>query len=187
MEGGSGRGATSGTIDPPPPHESGGAGGLFPRFTEKARLTIFFARYWARATTRIEAEHLLLGLIQADANLMNALLRSPSSGEDLRKEIERRMTTQESISTEDDGPLSSECRRILEHAAKEADRLRHRNISTGHFLLGFLREQHEEGSPATSVLTGVLIEKGLRLDAVRDDIARFLNEELGEYTGGIDE
>lgn len=97
------------------------------------------------------------------------------------------MTAPESISTQDDGPLSSECRRILDHAAKEAGRLRHRNVSTGHFLLGFLREQPDEGSTATSVLAGVVMGKGLRLDTVRDDIARFLNEELGEYTGGTNE
>ena len=71
-------------------------------------------------------------------------------------------------------PLSSECRRILEHARKEADRLRHQKISTGHFLLAFLRE---EVAPATPILINILKEKGIRLDTARDQIARFLSEE----------
>jgi len=41
-----GGGVTLGPVDHQ--HDSGGGTGLFPRFTEKARRTIFFARYFAR-------------------------------------------------------------------------------------------------------------------------------------------
>jgi len=71
--------------------------------------------------------------------------------------------------------LSSECRRVLEHASKEADRLQHQKISTGHFLLAFLCE---EVAQATRILTDILKENKIPLDTAREGIARFLSEEL---------
>src|SRR5262245_11410880 len=67
---GGGGGTTSGRITS---HDDpGGRPGLFPRFTDKARRAMFFARYFARRESKpIGAEHLLLGLNQADEELMN--------------------------------------------------------------------------------------------------------------------
>jgi len=173
--GGSGGGTTSGTIDPPP-QDSGGAGGLFSRFTQESRETIFFARYWSRrAHHTIEPEHLLMGLIQADEKLIKRLLPNESSQDEIRKAIEHLIATRpESISATIEGPLSNECRQILEHAANEADRLQHAKITTGHFLLGFLRA---EDSPATLALTDVFTKNGMPLEAAREAIARILEEE----------
>jgi ATP-dependent Clp protease ATP-binding subunit ClpC len=47
---------------------------MFERYTEKARRTIFFARYEASqfGSPYIEAEHLLLGLLREDKALARA-------------------------------------------------------------------------------------------------------------------
>jgi ATP-dependent Clp protease ATP-binding subunit ClpC len=172
-----------------------GGGDLFPRFTEKAKRTIFFARYFAlRESKTVEAEHLLLGVIQADEDLVNRLLpgqfqaRPAPRAEEmaqlkaslseritkLLQQLGRPTTANENLSRTGDSPLSSECRRVLDHARTEADRLRHPKIDTGHFLLAFLRE---EVTPATAILRDIFKEKGIRLDMVRDQITRFLSEQ----------
>ena len=140
---------------------------MFERYTERARRVIFFARYEASqfGSTTIETEHLLLGLIREDKNLTNRFLRNQSSIESIRKEIEGRTTIREKVSTSIDLPLSNECKRILTYAAEEAERLNHRHIGTEHLLLGILREEK-------CVAGEILHERGLRLNAIREELAR---------------
>jgi hypothetical protein len=145
--GAGGRGPGHTTTYPPESGEPGPVGpGHFVRYTEAARRTIFFARYWAHKheSRWIQSEHLLLGLIEADGDLFDRLLRDETARADLRSKIEGH-TTREKVAASH-RPLSSECRRILEYAAEEADRLHHANIGTRHFMLGVT---HAEGSLAT--------------------------------------
>src|ERR1700756_2443651 len=140
---------------------------MFERYTERARRVIFFARYEASqfGSTTIETEHLLLGLIREDKNLTNRFLRNHSSIESIRKEIEGRTTIREKVSTSIDLPLTTEYKRILAYAAEEAERLNHRHIGTEHLLLGILREEK-------CVAAEILHERGLRLNAIREELAR---------------
>src|SRR5579871_2305390 len=140
---------------------------MFERYTERARRVIFFARYEASqfGSTTIETEHLLLGLIREDKNLTNRFLRNHSSIASIRKEIEGPPPIREKVSTSIDRPLSNECKRILAYAAEEAERLNHRHIGTEHLLLGILREEK-------CVAAEILHERGLRLNAIREELAR---------------
>jgi ATP-dependent Clp protease ATP-binding subunit ClpC len=140
---------------------------MFERYTERARRVIFFARYEARqfGSTTIETQHLLLGLIREDKNLTSRFLHNESPVESIRKEIEARTNVREKVSTSIDLPLSTECKRILAYAAEEAERLNHRHIGTEHLLLGILREEK-------SVAAGILQERGLRLNTVREKLSR---------------
>src|SRR5262245_55598519 len=108
---------------------------MFERYSERARRVIFFARYEASqfGSTAIETEHLLLGLIKEDANVMARFLGG-SWRIDVRKEIEARITKREKVPTAIDLPLSQECKRILAYAADEAQRLNHRHIGAEHLL-----------------------------------------------------
>jgi hypothetical protein len=174
--GGAGRRGTGDTTThPPESDEPGPVGpGHFARYTETARRTIFFARYWAHKyeSRWIQSEHLLLGLIEADGELFDRLLRDETARADLRSKIEGRRTREEVAASH--RPLSSECRRILEYAAEEANRLRHTNIGTRHFMLGLT---HEEGSLATAIFSEALATRGLRLDRARNNVLRMLKEE----------
>lgn len=116
---------------------------MFERFTEKARRTIFFARYEASqyGSPTIETEHLLLGLLREDRRLGNLVLRSPQNVVSIRQEIEAQITVGKPISTSMEVPLSTECKRALHQAAEEADRLASKHIGTEHLLLGLLREE----------------------------------------------
>jgi hypothetical protein len=135
---------------------------MFERYTERSRRVIFFGRYEASqfGSTTIETEHLLLGLIREDKNLTNRFLH-----ESIRKDIEARTKIMEKVSTSVDLPLSQECKRILAYAAEEAERLNSSQIGTEHLLLGILREEK-------CVAAQVLHDRGLKLEAIRDDLVR---------------
>ena len=146
---------------------------MFERYTERARRVLFFARYEASqlGSISIETEHLLLGLLR-DAKGLTAMIfaRAHMSFADVRREIEKRVVFHEKISTSVEIPFTPSAKRVLGFAAEEADRLLHNYIGADHLLLGVLRE---EGSVAASVL----MEKGMRLHIVRDDIVRLLHEQ----------
>ncbi len=145
---------------------------MFERYTERARRVLFFARYEASqlGSVSIETEHLLLGLIREGKGLTSRLFsRSQVSLDTIRKEIEGRTVFREKVSTSVEIPFSAETKRTLQFAAEEADRLLHNYIGTEHLLLGILREER-------SLAASILVDKGMRLGVVRDDIVALLNE-----------
>ncbi|HTI36866.1 MAG TPA: ATP-dependent Clp protease ATP-binding subunit [Vicinamibacterales bacterium] len=145
---------------------------MFERYTERARRVLFFARYEASqlGSISIETEHLLLGLIREGKGLTSRIFaRSHLSLDSIRKEIEGRTVFKEKVSTSVEIPFSAETKRVLQFAAEEADRLLHNYIGTEHLLLGILREER-------SVAATILMEKGMRLNTVREDIVALLNE-----------
>ena len=145
---------------------------MFERYTERARRVLFFARYEASqlGSISIETEHLLLGLIREGKGLTSRIFaRSHLSLEGIRKDIEGRTVFREKVSTSVEIPFSTETKRALQFAAEEADRLLHNYVGTEHLLLGILREER-------SVAASILVEKGMRLSTVREDIVQLLNE-----------
>lgn len=140
---------------------------MFERYTEKARRAIFFARYEASqyGSTTIETEHLLLGIIREDHALTRRFLSQKGGAQALRDEIESHITRGARISTSVEVPLTPECKRILNSAAQEAERLGSKHVGTDHMLLGIF---HEPGCFATRLLT----DRGLTLVSLREDLAR---------------
>src|SRR5258706_1664941 len=167
---------------------------MFERYTERARRVLFFARYEASqlGSISIETEHLLLGLIREGKGLTSRIFAlSHLSLENIRKEIEGRTVFRKKVSTSVEIPFSTETNRVLQFAAEEADRLLHNYIGTEHLLLGILREER-------SVAASILMEKGMRLAAVREDIVQLLKEKttltrvketplLAEFSGDLTE
>ena len=151
---------------------------MFERYTEKARRVIFFARYEASqfGSPFIETEHLLLGLLREDKALTNRFLRSHASVESIRKQLEGNTTTREEVSTSVDLPLSNESKRVLAYAAEEAERLAKRHIGTEHLLLGLLREEK-------CFAAQILMERGLRLNQVREELGRQPHEAMQVLQG----
>lgn len=138
---------------------------MFERYTEKARRVIFFARYEASqfGSPNIDTEHLLLGLLREDKALTHRFLRSRADLKNIRRQIEQSTPIREKVSTSVDLPVSEECKRVLTHAAEEAESLSHKHICTEHLLLGLLREEKCFGAE-------LLHERGLRLAAVREEL-----------------
>src|SRR5713226_7883235 len=146
---------------------------MFERYTEKARRVIFFARYEASqfGSPYIETEHLLLGLLREDKALTNRFLRSHASVESIRKQIKGHTTIREKVSTSVDLPLTHECKRVLAYGAEETERLSQKHIGTEHLLLGLLREEK-------CFAAEILHERGLRLSAIREELARPQSEKV---------
>jgi Clp amino terminal domain, pathogenicity island component len=111
---------------------------MFERYTEKARRVIFFARYEASqyGSTSIDTEHVLLGLVREAKGILSW---APGlTAEDLRKRIDAHVLPATPLPANLDMPLSDDCRRAMEFASNEADRLAHRHIGTEHLFLGLL-------------------------------------------------
>ncbi len=149
---------------------------MFERYTEKARRSIFFARYEASqfGSPYIETEHLLLGILREDKALTNQFLplRSHAAAESIREQIEGHTVIREKVSTSVDLPLSDECKRILIHAEEEANHFSHKFIGTGHLFLGVLRERECFGAQ-------LLNERGVSLDMAREQVGRKAPEPIG--------
>ena len=138
---------------------------MFERYVEKARRVIFFARYEAShyGSHYIETEHLLLGLMREDPALLRKFMGPTGAAADIRTEIERQIIRREHFPTSVEVPLTDECKKVLNLAGEEADRLGHRRVGTEHLLIALLRA---EGSVAAKVLGA----RGLKLEEIRQNL-----------------
>jgi hypothetical protein len=158
---------------------------MFERYTEKARRTIFFARYEASqfGASYIETEHLLLGLFREDKALARQFIGSFDKLEAIRDVIAKAAKPGEKVSTSVDMPLSQESQRVLAYAAEEAERMKHEHtkdehLGTPHLLLGLLREEK-------SFAAQLLREQGLTLERVREQVRRSEARPAQEGSGSI--
>jgi quinol monooxygenase YgiN len=143
---------------------------MFERYTEPARRVLFFARYEASqlGSTSIATEHLLLGLLREGKGPASRIFdRAGVDAVAVHVEIVDAAADRPKLATSVEIPIAPDAKRVLQHAADEADGLRHPHIGTEHLLLGLLREPE---SPAGAILT----RAGLRLGPVRDELMSLL-------------
>jgi hypothetical protein len=114
---------------------------MFERYSEKARRTIFFARFEASqfGSQVIDTEHLLLGLLRENKRI--ALMLGEGAARAIRSQIDARVPRHEPIPTSVDLPLGKAAQQVLKYASEEADRLSHRHIGSEHLFLGLVREK----------------------------------------------
>ena len=137
---------------------------MFERYTESARWTIFQARSAALPDSKyIEAQHLLLGLIRADAALFARVLGSEISVAELEKEAVGTSPlhpVEAGTNVNPNVELSNECKRAILLGMQEADDLHDAHIGTEHLLLALLR--HHQNLAAQ-----MLARHGVELESVR--------------------
>jgi ATP-dependent Clp protease ATP-binding subunit ClpC len=149
---------------------------MFERYTERARRTLFFARYEASqmGSVSIDTEHLLLGLLRESKGVIGIVFsRAHVTLDKVSTELYRQSAPGKKVSTSVEIPFSAAAKRVLQHAAEEADRLLHHHIGAEHLLLGLLREE-------SSVAASILRDYGLRLDEVRQEISRIVEPKAEE-------
>lgn len=142
---------------------------MFERYTERSRRVIFFARYEALqyGSQVISPEHVLLGLMREDKTISARFFpfRSSLTVDAIRREVEERIVQRDRIPQSAELHLSPETKRILFYASEESRHLRNRHIGPEHLLLGMVREEN-------SIAAEILFQHGLRLQDVRDEIAK---------------
>ena len=179
------------TQTPPEPRESadlGGRGGTgtpinpasdepiqpsFDRYTHKAKQALFFSRYAAGelGSPVIEHEHLLMGLIQAAHGAVSGLFdRTGLSVEQVRAALSDPASEREKLAMSVVIPFSDGSKRVVRHAAVEANQLSHQSIGMVHIVLGILRDEH-------SIAATMLRDNGLTLDRLRADAPTLLEAE----------
>jgi ATP-dependent Clp protease ATP-binding subunit ClpC len=140
---------------------------VFERYTQRARTTIFWARYMASqlGSQAIETEHLLLGLLRSDNILAKRFLGSPWAAETVWKKIEQTKAKRVRVPGRKEIPLSSKSKRVLGSALEEADFFSSRRICTEHLLLGLLREEK-------CLAAKILSELSVQFTSTRDELSR---------------
>src|SRR5687767_7688598 len=144
------------------PSASPSSAPLFPRFTEAARRTLFFARYEAVSLGRLEIapEHVLLGVIRGAGDATRAMFRTARIDlDDARAAVAAANAPRDEVVEPVQVPFQSSTKTLFTLAGEEADRLGHETIATVHVVLALLRD----GGVARSYLTG----RGMTLDSVR--------------------
>jgi ATP-dependent Clp protease ATP-binding subunit ClpA len=131
------------------------------RYDPAADQVIVFAQHEAFTvgSAEVNAEHLLLGLMRQDLELLFRL-----SGAYI--DVESVCTGIRAAAGKSTPPDSAAAgKRVLAHAFDEAQRLNQRQAGTEHLLLGLLLE---ETSAAAAFLRGM----GLSIEKVREDLAK---------------
>jgi len=125
-------------------------------------------------------EHILLGLVKEGSGVGANVLKN--LGVDLHKvrmEVEKLVKPGPDMITMGKLPQTPRAKKVIEYAIEEARNLSHNYVGTEHLLLGLLRE-HE------GVAAQVLMNLGLKLDEVRDEVLNLLGAgvEPEEVTSG---
>jgi ATP-dependent Clp protease ATP-binding subunit ClpC len=126
----------------------------------------------------IGTEHILLGLVKEGSGVAANVLKNLDI--DLRKirlEVEKIVQSGPDMVTMGKLPQTPRAKKVIEYSIEEARNLNHNYVGTEHLLLGLLREQ--EG-----VAAQVLMNLGLKLEDVREEVLNLLGHNMEANEGG---
>ncbi len=153
---------------------------MFERFTDRARKVMALANQEAQRFNHeyIGTEHILLGLVKEGSGVGANVLKNLDV--DLRKvrlEVEKLVKRGPDMVTMGRLPQTPRAKKVIEYAIEEARSLNHNYVGTEHLLLGLLREQD-------GVAAQVLMNLGLRLEDVREEVLNLLGAGIETEEGG---
>jgi ATP-dependent Clp protease ATP-binding subunit ClpA len=150
-------------------------GGMFERFTDRARRVLVLAQEEAALLNHdfIGTEHILLGLIhERDGVAAKALQSLGISLEAVREKVQETIGPASAPAT-GSRPFTPRAKKVLELSLREALQLGHDYIGTEHMLLGLIRE-------GEGVAAKVLVNLGGDLSRVRQRVIHLLGSGAGE-------
>jgi hypothetical protein len=135
---------------------------MFERYTERARRTLFFARYEAsqRGSVSIEPGHLFLGLLREAGPLGSVLARANIAVDDLRADMPHAVV---STPLQTEIPFTSVTKQVLARAVVEAQALGDQHIGPEHLLLALVGD-------GSSQIAAALVGRGLTYDRAKEHI-----------------
>jgi ATP-dependent Clp protease ATP-binding subunit ClpC len=153
---------------------------MYERFTDRARKVMQLANQEAQRFNHeyIGTEHILLGLVKEGSGVAANVLKNLDI--DLRKirlEVEKIVQSGPDMVTMGKLPQTPRAKKVIEYSIEEARNLNHNYVGTEHLLLGLLREQ--EG-----VAAQVLMNLGLKLEDVREEVLNLLGHNMEANEGG---
>src|SRR6476659_3589066 len=158
---------------------------MYERFTDRARKVMQLANQEAQRFNHeyIGTEHILLGLTKEGSGVAANVLKNLDI--DLRK---IRLEVEKIVQHGPGGeqvvmgrlPHTPRAKKVIEYSVEEARNLNHNYVGTEHLLLGLLREQ--EG-----VAAQVLMNLGLKLEDVREEVLNLLGHNMPESSEGPNE
>ena len=149
---------------------------MFDKFTDRARKVMALAREEAKRFNHeyIGTEHILLGLVKEGSGVAaNVLQNLDIDLKKIRLEVEKIVQTGPDLVSIGQLPFTPRVKKVLEYAIEEARAMGHNYIGTEHQLLGLLKER--EG-----VAAQVLLNLGVKLDAVREEVIELLGAESSQ-------
>ena len=152
---------------------------MFDRFTERARKVMHLARQEALRLNHeyIGTEHILLGIAKEGTGVAASVLEKLDVDlKKIRMEVEKLVQGGSNMVTMGQLPFTPRAKKVLELSLDEARSLGHNYIGTEHLLLGLLREQ--EG-----VAAQVLMNLGLKMDDVREEVLNYLGADVPQEEG----
>jgi ATP-dependent Clp protease ATP-binding subunit ClpC len=150
---------------------------MFERFTKRVRVILELARKEALkyGHSRVEPEHILLGMVEEGQGVGVAILHSLGVEiERLKYELEKVMKVNVPL-YRGDIPLSPASKRVLEYSIREAQFLGHTYIGSEHLLIGILLE-------TDSIPSQILRKFGVTPDKARSVLDELLREPEEGYS-----
>src|ERR1700744_4885200 len=153
---------------------------MYERFTDRARKVMQLANQEAQRFNHeyIGTEQILLGLVKEGSGVAANVLKNLEV--DLRKirlEVEKIVQSGPDMVPMGKLPQTPRAKKVIEYSIEEARNLNHNYVGTEHLLLGLLREQ--EG-----VAAQVLMNLGLKLEDVREEVLNLLGHNMSERNEG---
>src|SRR5881227_3669454 len=153
---------------------------MYERFTDRARKVMQLANQEAQRFNHeyIGTEHILLGLVKEGSGVAaNVLKNLDINLRKIRLEVEKLVQAGPDMVTMGKLPQTPRAKKVIEYSIEEARNLNHNYVGTEHLLLGLLREQ--EG-----VAAQVLMNLGLKLEDVREEVLNLLGHNMSEESAG---
>jgi ATP-dependent Clp protease ATP-binding subunit ClpA len=149
---------------------------MYDRFTDRAKKVMQLASQEAQQFNHeyLGTEHILIGIVKEGCGVAaNVLKRLGIDLPKIRFEVEKIIRS--GLTSE--APRPTPRAKLMEYSIEEARRLNGHRVGTEHLLLGILRD-------ANTVAAQVLLNLGLRLDQVREELLKLLEQNVQRGTRG---
>jgi ATP-dependent Clp protease ATP-binding subunit ClpC len=155
---------------------------VFERFTDRARRVVVLAQREAQLFDHnyIGTEHILLGLIhEGEGSAAKALESLGISLEAVRQQVEE-IIGRGDVAPSGHIPFTPRTKKALELSLREALQLGHKEIGTGHILLGLV---HEGEGVAAQILVRLRVDPGVVRERVTELMSGDPGDEPDEVSG----
>ena len=149
---------------------------MFEQFTDLARKVILLSNCEAQSFNHkyIDTEHILLGLLKECTGVAAIVLKNRNiDPERVYHGVRNNLPSDPDMNVVGKLPRTPSATKVIEYAIEEAKKLDHDSVSTGHILLGLLRDKRRVTSTA-------LANHVSSIEEVREEVVRAVQSNASE-------